>query len=175
MEATRRRLQQVVRQRTEELSDANRRLRRVARTDQLTGLPNRRYVFDRIRDDVPRSRRAYCGGASENRDIAFMTIDLDDFKRINDQYGHDAGDRVLLDFSRVLSEQLRETDYLIRWGGEEFLVAVYQAKARGRDRWVPLWPGERLDIEAHPEFVRNAKSLCEALIEEGVLSRAEGS
>ena len=131
IEVTRRRLQEVVRQRTAELREANRRLRRVARTDQLTGLPNRRYLFDRIGDDVAQSRRAHFDGSPSNGDIAFVMIDLDDFKRINDEFGHDCGDLVLAEFSRVVSDRLRESDYMVRWGGEEFLVVACHAE---RDR-----------------------------------------
>jgi len=128
IEVTRRRLKETVRQRTAELSEANRRLRRVARTDQLTGLPNRRYLFDRIGEDVAQSRRAHFDGAPSNGDMAFVMIDLDDFKRINDEHGHDCGDQVLAEFSRVVSEQLRESDYMIRWGGEEFMVVACQTE-----------------------------------------------
>lgn len=240
IEATRRQLQLKVKQRTAELSEANRRLRRTARTDQLTGLPNRRYLFDRIGDDVARSRRAHYAGAANNGDLAFLMIDLDDFKRINDDYGHDVGDQVLLEFSKVLSEQLRESDYMIRWGGEEFMVvacdteaerafqlaeriitavravdftvgegdersqvtcsvgiacypfgepvdaldweqvvkladvAVYQAKAAGRDCWVQLAPGEDLDLHSAPDFVRDVKSRCEELVDQGLLYRIQG-
>lgn len=129
IEATRKRLQRIVKQRTAELSEANRRLRRTARTDPLTGLPNRRYLFDRIGEDVARSRRAHYNGSASNADVAFMMIDLDDFKRINDEYGHDAGDSVLLAFSKVLSSRLRESDYMIRWGGEEFMVVACETEA----------------------------------------------
>jgi diguanylate cyclase (GGDEF)-like protein len=128
IEATRRALQETVDRRTAELSDANRRLQRMARTDQLTGLPNRRYLFDRIGDDVAQSRRAHFETDPENGDIAFLMIDLDAFKQINDRYGHDAGDRILLEFSKVVGAQLRDSDYMIRWGGEEFLVVACQTE-----------------------------------------------
>jgi len=241
IEATRKRLQQIVKQRTAELSEANRRLRRTARTDQLTGLPNRRYLFDRIGDDVARSKRAHFDGVPDNGDIGFLMIDLDEFKQINDQYGHDVGDRILLEVSKVISGQLRDSDYMIRWGGEEFMivacqtdsnqvhqiaeriiqavrsvdfpveeagaritmtcsvgiacypfgepvdaldweqvaqladVAVYQAKADGRDCWVQLLPGENLDLGATEDFISEVKMHCEALIERGALRRFRGA
>jgi diguanylate cyclase (GGDEF)-like protein len=242
IEANRRRLQHLVRRRTAELSDANRRLRRTARTDPLTGLPNRRYLFDRIGDDVARSRRAHYEGEPANGDLAFLMIDLDDFKRINDEHGHDAGDQVLLAFSKVLSRQLRESDYLIRWGGEEFMVvaceteaerawqiaeritaavrssklpveageggerialtcsvgiacypfgrpinaldweevvkladvAVYEAKAAGRDGWVQLLPGDALDLAGESDFVGAVKSRSDELLETKRLRRTRG-
>lgn len=128
IEATRRRLQHLVGRRTAELSEANDRLRHMARSDQLTGLPNRRYLFDRIGDDIARSRRAHHDDDPVNGDVAFLMVDLDNFKQINDIHGHDAGDRILLEFSRTLGRQLRDSDYMIRWGGEEFLVVACQAE-----------------------------------------------
>ncbi len=127
IEATGRRLQEIIKRRTAELSEANRQLRRTARTDPLTGLPNRRYLFDRIGEDVARSRRAHFDGNSDNADVAFLMIDLDGFKTINDRFGHDAGDSVLRAFGQVASSQLRESDYMIRWGGEEFMVVACQS------------------------------------------------
>lgn len=129
IEATGRRLQQIIKHRTAELSEANRRLRQTARTDLLTGLPNRRYLFDRIGEDVARSRRAHFDGVSNNADVAFLMIDLDEFKAINDRLGHDAGDSILRTFGQVASSQLRESDYMIRWGGEEFMVVACQTKS----------------------------------------------
>jgi diguanylate cyclase (GGDEF)-like protein len=169
-------------------------------------------------------------------------IDLDDFKRINDEHGHDAGDQVLLAFSKVLSRQLRESDYLIRWGGEEFMVvaceteaerawqiaeritaavrssklpveageggerialtcsvgiacypfgrpinaldweevvkladvAVYEAKAAGRDGWVQLLPGDALDLAGESDFVGAVKSRSDELLETKRLRRTRG-
>lgn len=130
-EAARRNLQQEVNKRTAELRDLNRRLREASRTDQLTGLPNRRYLFDRIGEDIARVHRARHESApSENRDLVFFMVDLDHFKQINDEYGHDAGDRALRDLSRVLGAEIRESDYIVRWGGEEFLIVAGESSAQ---------------------------------------------
>jgi diguanylate cyclase (GGDEF)-like protein len=125
-----RELEAIITQRTHALQQANQLLREASRSDQLTGLPNRRYLLDRIGHDIARSRRAYADHkTSANRDIIFMMIDLDGFKQINDCYGHDAGDKILVAQGRLIAQQLRETDDLVRWGGEEFLVVARDAEA----------------------------------------------
>jgi len=130
MRARQRELQQIVAQQTTELREANRRLERASRTDTLTGLPNRRYLLDRIDHDIAESRRSYANpNGGENRDMIFMMIDLDHFKSINDRYGHDAGDQVLRNQARLIANELRAADDLIRWGGEEFLVVARHAEA----------------------------------------------
>jgi diguanylate cyclase (GGDEF)-like protein len=123
-------LEQIVKRRTAELSEANRRLEHASRTDPLTGLPNRRHLLDRIDQDVAEARRRHSDKrAQENRDMIFMMIDLDHFKSINDRFGHDAGDQVLCEMARILATELRASDDLIRWGGEEFLVVARNAEA----------------------------------------------
>ena len=62
--------------------------------------------------------------AIEGADLIFFLIDIDYFKKVNDQYGHQAGDAVLIEFTQRLKKIARESDYLIRWGGEEFLFVV---------------------------------------------------
>jgi diguanylate cyclase (GGDEF)-like protein len=129
LEYRQRELEAIVEQRTQELSDANERLQYASRTDQLTGLPNRRYLMDRVDKYVARAHRLHQSGESGgNRHIVFMMIDIDHFKLINDRYGHDIGDQVLIAQSHLIQAQLRETDDLIRWGGEEFLVVARHAE-----------------------------------------------
>jgi diguanylate cyclase (GGDEF)-like protein len=99
--------------------------------DPLTALYNRRHFQNFInegRGDMDRRR-----GAIERPVQALLLIDLDHFKLINDQFGHAAGDAVLIAVARRLRETLRETDMIVRWGGEEFLV------------FVPVAPVDRLD------------------------------
>ncbi len=88
---------------------------RLSVIDPLTELHNRRYLDDYFPRLLKRAER-------EQMDIAVMFIDLDHFKSINDQYGHDFGDEVLAEFSRRTRENLRAADMIIRYGGEEFLV-----------------------------------------------------
>lgn len=95
-------------------------------TDPLTGLRNRRFLDQHIGDDVAMALRrreasVACG------DLIFFLVDVDHFKKINDEYGHAAGDSVLVQMRERLQSVFRETDYLIRWGGEEFLVVARDA------------------------------------------------
>lgn len=130
IEAHRRELQEQVAEQTRELKAANDKLLTASITDPLTGLNNRRYLTTQIHIDVAQARRAYRGPQEyPNRDIVFMMIDLDNFKEINDTHGHGAGDRVLCQYAALLDELMRESDYIVRWGGEEFLVVARQTEA----------------------------------------------
>jgi diguanylate cyclase (GGDEF)-like protein len=98
-------------------------LQEASLTDPLTGLRNRRYFSATIESDVSQSLRAYDDGHNQHiRDLVFYLIDADNFKDVNDRYGHDVGDKVLVEMARRLSSSIRHSDVLVRWGGEEFLV-----------------------------------------------------
>jgi diguanylate cyclase (GGDEF)-like protein len=92
-------------------------LHRDARTDALTGLANRRGMQERGRIELKRAKRS---GAP----VSVLLCDLDRFKGINDKYGHEAGDRALVQSAAVLRGALRESDALGRWGGEEFIAVL---------------------------------------------------
>ncbi|WP_229459250.1 sensor domain-containing diguanylate cyclase [Massilia cavernae] len=121
-----------------ELEEAYKALEDVSLTDQLTGLRNRRFFLQHVDADVGLSLRSYdepmrAGAADRDgppRDLVFFMVDIDHFKEVNDQYGHASGDAVLVQMQERLREVFRESDYLIRWGGEEFLVL---ARATYRD------------------------------------------
>lgn len=106
----------------EELSEKQRRLIELSITDDLTGLYNARYFYRRLEEEIARSRRY-------GRPLSLLFIDLDDFKRFNDTYGHLAGDRVLRKVARVLKESLRENDSAYRYGGEEFVIILPETGA----------------------------------------------
>ncbi|TQV88319.1 ligand-binding sensor domain-containing diguanylate cyclase [Aliikangiella coralliicola] len=104
-------------------------LKRMSLTDQLTGLKNRYFVDRHIQSDVESCLRKYQNQSLEgehqfikNSDLVFFLIDIDHFKQVNDQYGHSAGDLVLKQMRKRLENVFRKSDYLVRWGGEEFLV-----------------------------------------------------
>jgi diguanylate cyclase (GGDEF)-like protein len=113
-------LEQRVRDRTLELSEANAQLEVLAMTDALTGLANRRHFGDQLVREVTRCAEA-------GKPVALVTLDIDHFKSINDQYGHPAGDAVLRRVAMLLEEQVRGTDLLARVGGEEFSVLAVEA------------------------------------------------
>jgi len=92
-------------------------LLKLSRTDALTGLLNRRTFFEAAEEEVVRAQRY-------ERPLSFMSLDLDHFKRINDNYGHPTGDRVLQVFAQSLTTCLRQHDYIARIGGEEFAVLL---------------------------------------------------
>lgn len=132
----RRDLERQVAERTAALSDANTRLKALSLTDVLTGLPNRRYFFQAVESDVAVAVRAHRtaardGGVAEGSDLVFYVLDLDDFKSVNDGYGHAAGDLVLQQVATALKETGRASDTVIRWGGEEFLIVSRHVDRKG--------------------------------------------
>jgi len=145
-----RNLDKKVAERTEELNQSNAVLQRAQKelevayqkleeaslTDPLTGLHNRRFLAKSIAADTAIVERNYADWAASQtnlstpltqpneQDLMFMLLDLDLFKSVNDTYGHSAGDKLLEQLSQLLKATLRESDYLVRWGGEEFLIVV---------------------------------------------------
>ena len=110
------------------LQAANRRLadlldgaERLARTDPLTGLPNRRAFLERLTDELARSKRS--GGA-----ICVAYLDIDNFKRLNDRDGHADGDQFLKDVGHAIRDTVRSTDVAARLGGDEFAVLLIDSK-----------------------------------------------
>lgn len=126
LEKERLRLEQAVAERSEALAQVNRELEQMTLTDPLTSARNRRFFQATIGSDVSQAVRAYSTPdptrTRRNRDIVFYLIDADHFKEINDRYGHDAGDQMLIDLTTRISSAIRYSDVLVRWGGEEFLV-----------------------------------------------------
>ena len=108
---------------TRELSRTNVVLQEASLTDPLTGLRNRRFFSATIEADVGQALRSHTDKHdAHTRDLVFYLIDADNFKEVNDQYGHDVGDKVLVEMARRLSSSIRHSDVLVRWGGEEFLI-----------------------------------------------------
>ncbi|MFO1390140.1 diguanylate cyclase [Cellvibrio sp.] len=125
----------VLKQAQNELELAYRKLEEASLTDPLTGLNNRRFLAKSILADIAIVERSYlnwCNNQSagfesslpHEQDLVFMLLDIDFFKAVNDNYGHNAGDKLLEQFSQILKATLRESDYLVRWGGEEFIIVV---------------------------------------------------
>jgi diguanylate cyclase (GGDEF)-like protein len=99
-------------------------VKRQALLDALTNMPNRRQCETALATELSQAKRF---GAS----VAFVLADLDEFKSVNDQYGHPAGDRVLREFADILRESVREADLAARWGGEEFALVLPSTDAMG--------------------------------------------
>jgi diguanylate cyclase (GGDEF)-like protein len=105
------------------LSRMNSILQEASITDPLTGSRNRRFFDETIASDVDHVLRAYGDEHDEDtRDLVFYLIDADNFKEVNDWFGHTTGDKVLVEMARRISTAIRNSDVLVRWGGEEFLV-----------------------------------------------------
>lgn len=93
-------------------------------TDYLTNLYNRRYIIDRITKEIARFKRL-------KKDFCLIVCDVDNFKFINDTYGHDHGDKVLQSIAFVLNDSIREVDMVARWGGEEFMLLLPETSIDG--------------------------------------------
>ncbi|MDI6711193.1 MAG: diguanylate cyclase [Bacillota bacterium] len=97
--------------------ELEREVRRLAATDFLTGLLNRRFFMDRLETEINRAAR-------ENINLSLVITDIDHFKRVNDTWGHQAGDLVLREFAACLTSLCRPYDFTGRYGGEEFIICL---------------------------------------------------
>ncbi len=100
-----------------ELTEANERLRAISVLDDLTGVHNRRYFYERLEEERNLLNRY-------GHNLSLMLLDIDDFKNVNDQFGHMAGDALLREFSEVVKKSLRKGDIFTRYGGEEFAAIL---------------------------------------------------
>jgi diguanylate cyclase (GGDEF)-like protein len=117
-------LEEKVRERTNELERANIELANLARKDGLTGLFNRRAAEDRMDEEFARHRR-------NGHTLSMLVLDIDHFKRINDTFGHAAGDEALRRVASCLDRTCRGSDFVARIGGEEFLVLLPETSLDG--------------------------------------------
>ena len=153
-------LEQKVSERTQELERLSERLRQQAQalaassmTDPLTGLHNRRFLGEHLPADVARCLRQHTDALQRGvpppaeADIVFFVIDIDHFKQVNDSHGHAAGDAVLVQMRQRLQQAFRQGDYLVRWGGEEFLIA---ARGLPRERAAELAERARAVVSGTP-------------------------
>jgi two-component system cell cycle response regulator len=129
------------------LLEANNQLEVLAATDVLTGLINRRKMFDICEQEIIRFHR-------NKNPFCVMMSDIDHFKIINDQYGHAAGDYILVEYSKIHKKNSRRLDRIARWGGEEFLTLLPETDLEGGGI---LAEKLRQKIESHPYFYNDAK------------------
>ncbi|MDD4309133.1 MAG: sensor domain-containing diguanylate cyclase, partial [Candidatus Cloacimonetes bacterium] len=106
------------------LESLNLDLQKLARTDPLTGLYNRRVLEELIEGESTRSERT-------KRGFGIAIADIDNFKQINDTYGHDCGDKVLIELAKIFMAEIRSSDMMGRWGGEEFLFIFTETSCHG--------------------------------------------
>lgn len=119
--------------RNQELEEALERIRVLAEHDDLTGLYNRRFIMESLRREIARQGR-------QQTTFSVILMDLDDFKQVNDRFGHSAGDKLLQEFSKVIEQELRQMDIVRktddegafgRYGGEEFIAILPDANLQG--------------------------------------------
>jgi diguanylate cyclase (GGDEF)-like protein len=125
------------------------RLQDLSLRDHLTGLRNRRFLTEFMQEESPRVIRRWVFKdpfIQTRRSISLILVDLDHFKKINDHFGHAAGDAVLIQVAQLLKEIVRKPDIVLRWGGEEFLVLALDS-----DRVAP--PGTSVRI--HERMARH--------------------
>lgn len=136
--------------RTELEINSDQKLRSLATTDALTGLVNRGYMAIQFQKEFDRSRRY-------ERPLSILMIDLDNFKKINDTYGHQTGDQTLEAVARILSSRSRIHDICARYGGEEFAVLLPETDVEGA-----MVIAERLRkaIEEHEFVTRGPRIRC---------------
>lgn len=167
-------LQRLVDEKTRELNEALQKISMLAATDKLTGLLNRLKLDEYLDNELQRSQRY-------GNSLSVIMADLDDFKTINDHYGHLTGDQALVDLAALISACVRQTEIVGRWGGEEFLVictetsAVQASELAERIRAAVenhAFGGER-QIRVTASF--GIASYCHGDTREGLISRADAA
>ncbi len=136
---------------------ANESLRQLVRIDELTGTYNRRGIKQKVQLELHRVAR-------DKSELSLVLCDIDLFKQVNDRYGHDVGDAALKHISRLLTETVRVTDVVGRWGGEEFLILLpntrlsegYQLIERVRERIA----AETLEVNGHELKLSMSCGIC---------------
>jgi diguanylate cyclase (GGDEF)-like protein len=136
----------------EKLEEASRAEHFLARTDAVTGIPNRRYLEEVLRAESARSSRY-------QEPISVVMCDVDHFKHINDTYGHPVGDEALRFVSRVARECSRSSDFVGRWGGDEFMFILPQTHAQEAVTFADRFRLELREKEFRAEGCLNALSI----------------
>ena len=157
--AVSRELETKVKARTAELQNKNQeleyayaQLEDISLSDPLTGLSNRRYLQKLMPMDIAKVQREYNNKKNNyteqksSQDLVFSLLDVDHFKQVNDVFGHNAGDQLLIQLSNLLSKAGRESDCVVRWGGEEFLIV---SRFSNRDDAALMAERIRKTIEQH--------------------------
>lgn len=156
-------LVQTLKQKNAELERANERLKEIAVRDGLTGLFNHRYFQEILAKEVSRAAR-------HERDLSLLFLDVDDFKKYNDTYGHQIGDTLLKQLSQIIMGAMREGDLVARYGGEEFVVILPET-----DKVYAIQVAEKLLklVEDHPFRGEESQPTGKVTISLGVSSWGE--
>lgn len=133
-------------------------LKQLSITDELTGLYNRRHLNTILAQEFQRSLR-------HDNDLSCLMLDLDHFKKVNDQYGHDFGDVVLRTFSSIIQEFIRSSDFAFRFGGEEFLILLPETNIEGA-----MQVGEKIRLRMTQEIIISGDIQTTVMVSIGVAS-----
>lgn len=133
------------------------RYKQLSYKDSLTGLYNRRYFYEILDIEFKKTKR-------DNSSISLLFIDVDNFKKVNDTFGHKYGDQVLIKLADILKKETRDVDIISRWGGEEFIVILHDTDI----------DGSRIVAERLREAVEKQKFKSDITISIGVTS-SDGS
>jgi len=128
-----------LKERTKELEVLNEKLLEITNTDYLTGLFNRKYLDEITHREISRANRY-------NSSLSCIFLDIDNFKKINDSLGHDIGDVIIIEISKILTTRARQSDTCVRWGGEEFCILLPCTDAIKAQE---VAEGYRMLIESH--------------------------
>ena len=139
-------------------------LERQTLSDPLTGLFNRRYLDSRLTQEVT-------GSSRYGLPLSVLMLDIDHFKQINDGHGHQVGDQVLVSVGKIVAEELRKSDVLVRYGGEEFLVITPNTPQQGA---ADVAERIRKRIESHDFKFPNQPNAIRATVSIGVARLGDG-
>lgn len=155
-------------------------LRRLSRTDSLTGLYNHRMFYERLGDELNRARRY-------DSPLSLVIVDLDHFKSVNDLKGHQFGDHLLVKCAELLTADLRQTDIICRYGGDEFGIILTETERDaahammirlmedfaelGRKEGAPPTFGMSFGLSSHPEDIGTVRNMVKVADERLLLSK----
>ena len=136
----------------------------MAHTDPLTNIANRHSFFSAIDKEIKRFRRS-------GRHFSILLIDIDRFRKVNDEFGHDAGDKVLIEISQLMASCIRDTDLVARLDGEEFGIFLPDTPEDGA-----YWVADRICkiIAKHNFFIKNSVMPIHATVSIGISATKEG-
>ncbi len=149
----------------EELSRTNEKLKRLSQVDDLTGLFNRRYFYEMIEKTYYQyNRRAKTGDENDPKNtFSLISLDIDFFKRINDEFGHNKGDDVLRIVAGILTSQCRKSDMVFRIGGDEFMMLLPDTPLKGAkvqaERVRSAMASSPIMLDEHKDAVRLTVSM----------------
>jgi len=125
---------QALNNKNEELTRALNALEKLSLSDQLTGAYNRYFLNKFMPQEISQFKRSYKRNPEKNTCLGMIMLDIDHFKEVNDSFGHDAGDKLLIGFTQILQNNCREEDWVVRWGGEEFIIIARGLSIIGLER-----------------------------------------